>query len=382
MAPPRDEGATVNRPFVMTLVLATLPLTAVAQQAQEAQEAAEKERSILERLEFSGYIQARFEVAQESTLADPLDRFFVRRGRLKATYDADWSKYVLQIDASSSGLSLKDAEVHLIEPWTPYKLELAFGQMKWPFGYEVLESSSAREFPERSRVVRAFASNERDRGAKFIAKAGWFRFQGGVFDGNGIDRPAPYFGRDNDNAKDVIGRVGFEVKWISGGVSGWYGQTYRHASDAPGAPPADWFPRTRLGADLQLKGDVIPLGTSILKAEYIAGRTYWQSGREQFGAPALGWYLALNQYLGKNNVVSFRYDYFDPLAGTGPRESPSEPGQPDKANPIGTYTIALSHYWYEHLRLTAAYEIPVIVSPEGTSDPGDNLLTLQAQVKF
>ncbi|MGA9520211.1 MAG: porin [Myxococcaceae bacterium] len=365
----------MNRLLGVTLLLATLPMAAGAQEK-------EKERGILERLELSGYIQARYVVDQQSTVENPLDRFFVRRGRLKATYDADWSKYVLQIDASSSGLSLKDAEVHLIEPWTPYKLELAIGQMKWPFGFEVMESSSVREFPERSRVVRAFASNERDRGAKFIAKIGWFRFQGGVFDGNGIDRPQPFFGRDNDNAKDVIARAGVDFGWLSGGVSGWYGDTFRHAGAVPGAPPAAWFPRTRLGADLQLKGDLIPLGKSIFKAEYIAGRTYWESGREQFGDPALGWYLALNQHLGKYNVVSFRYDYFDPLAGSGPRESASEPGRPDASNPIGTYTVALSHSWYEHVRLTVAYEIPVTVTPAGTSDPDDNLLTLQAQVKY
>ncbi len=369
----------MNRYLFFMVLWATLPAVASAQEESGpvTLEALTKRVDALDRLSLSGYIQARYLVEQRSTAADPRDTFLIRRGRIKASYDADWSKFVLQIDASGSGVSLKDAEVHLIEPWTPYKIALVVGQTKWPFGYEVVESSSAREFPERTRVVRAFASNERDRGAKFVSKFGWFRFTGGVFNGNGIDREAPFNARDNDDAKDVIGRVGFDLKWISGGISGWYGNTYRHQSEDVSAR---YFDRTRIGADLQLGGKLLPIGKSILRAEYIAGTTYWANNAEQFGRPANGWYALVSQYVGEKSVVSVRYDYFDPAAGTSPSVSSS--GRPSSSNPVGTWGVAVSHTWFEQLRLTAAYEIPVTVAPEGSSDPADNLLTLQAQMKF
>ena len=78
---------------------------------------------------------------------------------------------MLQIDAVPAGVTLKDAEATLFIPGTKQQLSLTLGQMKWPFGYEGPQSSSDREFPERSRVVRDFLPDERDRGAKVSGQA-------------------------------------------------------------------------------------------------------------------------------------------------------------------------------------------------------------------
>ncbi|MHB8874409.1 MAG: porin, partial [Myxococcaceae bacterium] len=168
----------------------------------------------MQRLKLSGYVQARYTNLQGShsgvdASGAPLvkDGFTVRRGRLKATYTAPYSQFVLQIDATPSGLALKDAEAHFFEPWTGQKLELIAGQTKWPFGYEVVQSSGDREFPERTRVVRAFANGERDRGAKLAWKKGIWRATAGVFDGNGTANKG-FSGVDNDTEKDLVGRLG------------------------------------------------------------------------------------------------------------------------------------------------------------------------------
>ena len=80
-----------------------------------------------------------------------LDRFSVRRGRLKATYAGENAEYMLQIDATGDGVVLKDAEATFVDTWTPFNFRLTAGQFKVPFGYEVLQSSADREMPERAR---------------------------------------------------------------------------------------------------------------------------------------------------------------------------------------------------------------------------------------
>jgi hypothetical protein len=340
----------------------------------------EKEQRPRERLKFSGYVQARYVYADHSqpglVAGQPAvrDGFNVRRGRLKATYDATWSKYVLQIDAVPRGVTLRDTEAWLIEPWTGYGLAAIAGQTKVPFGYEVNESSRDRPFPERSRVVRAFVPGERDRGLKLAGKIEWLVFRAGVFDGNGIDNDG-FRATDNDREKDVIGRLGFDLEWISGGVSGWYGKTF---SDEAGRH----FDRNRLGADVQVELELLPFGSTTLKGEYIWGHTWQRNGVEQFGTPASGWYASLIQRLGERNAIAVRYDYFDPSLGTATAADPSAPTRPASTNPIGTLTFGVFHDWDDSLRLSAFYEVPMTRTAGQAIDPDDNVLTLQAQASF
>ncbi len=333
----------------------------------------------LKKLKLSGYAQARYEARQslDETGAGGVNRFYVRRSRLKATYTGDLAQFVLQIDAITSGVSLRDAEATLFIPGTRKNLSLSMGQMKWPFGYEGPQSSSDREFPNRSTVVRAFLPSERDLGARFNGKFGVLRVNAGVFNGNGTGNTG-FIGTDNDKEKDAIGRLGFDLKWISGGVSGWYGNTLgKRASDTFRTA----YARTRLGADLQLYLDMLPFGGTALKAEYITGKTYQRSGVEQFGVPASGWWVLLVQNIGLKNALALRYDYFDPENGRAPSESN---GRLSSTNPVGTFGIAGIHHFSENLKITAAYELPMTATAEGGTieDPRDNLFTLQLQARF
>jgi hypothetical protein len=337
--------------------------------------------------ELSAYIQGRFiwdegSRAGADTRGTPQvkDGFGVRRARLKVRYELDWSKLVLQVDAASRGVALRDAEVHLIEPWTGQRLALVVGQFKWPFGFEVRQSSSEREFPERTRAVRAFFAGERDRGAKLHAKVGWLRADVGLFDGNGIDHRG-FGGVDNDRHKDLVARTGFDLGRLSGGVSGWYGRTLRPDAAEPSAPGA-WFDRNRLGADLQASPALLPIGATTLRAEYIAGRTYFKSGAEAFGVPAAGWYALLAQALGERNTLALRYDRFDPRAGTPDGASSADPSAPASDNSVATLGLAWLHQWNASLRLTLAYEWVLTATPGEAEDPRDNVFTAQLQAKY
>ena len=53
--------------------------------------------------------------------------------------------------------------------------EFTLGQFKIPFGFEVLQSSSDREMPERTAMARALYPGERDRGGRMMYTYDWFR---------------------------------------------------------------------------------------------------------------------------------------------------------------------------------------------------------------
>lgn len=342
----------------------------------------------LSKIKISGYVQARFQYAENSrsgvdAALNPLvkDGFSVRRGRVKTEYTGTISRFMIQIDATPTGVVLKDAEAGVTEPWTGKKyFSLTAGQTKWPFGYEVVQSSGEREFPERTRMVRAFFNAERDRGFKLQFKGGPVRAWFGVFDGNGTNNKG-FIGVDNDTEKDYYGRVAVDFKWFAAGVSGSGGLTYRPTDAING--PGRHYERTRIGLDAQLYLDLLPFGSTAVKAEFIAGRTYQAGNVEVFGQTALGWYGLLVQNIGDHEQVAFRYDFFDPYTGTPNAVDGKDPSKPSSKNAIHTVGIMATHYFDEALKFSVIYELPLLFTG-GTTDvaPKQNVLTLQLQAKF
>lgn len=340
----------------------------------------------LSKIKVSGYVQPRFTYAENSRsgvdaslVSLVKDGFTVRRGRIKTEYTGTVSRFMIQVDAVPSGVTLKDAEAAFTEPWTGKKyFTLIIGQTKWPFGYEVVQSSGEREFPERTRVVRAFFNGERDRGMKIQFKGGPVRAWFGVFDGNGTNNRG-FIGVDNDTEKDFFGRFAVDFKWFAAGISGSGGLTYK-PTDA--TAPGRHYERTRIGFDAQLYLDLLPFGSTAVKAEFIAGRTYQASNVEVFGQSALGWYALLVQNIGDHEQVAIRYDFFDPFTGT-PNAVDKDPSKPSSKNQVHTVGIMATHYFDEALKLSVVYELP-LVATGGTTDspPKQNLLTVQLQAKF
>jgi hypothetical protein len=270
----------------------------------------------LKKLKLSGYVQGRFAL-QESTAADfnttpdsaPSQQgFFIRRGRFKATYDADWSLFAVQLDATPSGVAAKEAFASVKLPWNGFAIDA--GLQLFPFGYEVgVRSSSDLDLLERSAVTRAYLGGEYDLGVALKGGYGPMNFKLGLFNGNGVD--ARQSGLDNDQRKDVIGRLGVDLGMLTGGVSGWYGTTvnYVAADDAE-------YDRYRVGADAQLFLDLIPLGGTAFKGEYIWGRTTISDKNggagDRFGDTGHGWYGLVTQNVGPWNQLAVRYEEFTP----------------------------------------------------------------------
>jgi hypothetical protein len=341
----------------------------------------------MRRLKLSGYVQARW--AWQETPANYYNatpdtapaqqNLFIRRARFKALYDADWSQYAVQLDATTRGVLVKEAYATLK---LPMKLAIDAGLQLFPFGYEVLvRSSSDLDLLERSRVTRYFLSGEYDLGVALRGVYGPVNFKVGLFNGNGVDAwsfASPSAGLDNDQLKDVIGRIGLDLGAVTGGVSGWYGHTIDH-----GTLEDTKHDRFRWGADLQVYLDLLPLGGTAVKGEYIWGRTGIGTANNGAGVnldqTGHGWYALVTQNVGPWNQLAARYEQFTPnnaLDVTAPT-STTVKTQEELQLAIHTFVggnYKLSGAWYHPMNGKKGAAAP--------SDPKADQWLVQAQAKF
>ena len=182
----------------------------------------EADLSKLTKIKISGYIQAQFQNFESPALLSTSQNYFsLRRVRVKFTYEAaDGVKFVLQPDFAPGALSLKDAYVVLNDHWTK-AFSLTAGKFNSP-NYEVEYSSSQRELPERSSVIRALYPGERAIGAKleYNPVNVPIHMQLAVFngpDGLTINNSAGVNqntneNKDYDNYKDLMARITYNLK--------------------------------------------------------------------------------------------------------------------------------------------------------------------------
>jgi hypothetical protein len=361
--------------------LATLEgkIDALAEQYAETK----NDVSALKRLKLSGYLQARWAWLEAPGAVTPYtnnaapakDNFYIRRGRLKAVYDADWSQYVLQIDATPDGVGIKEgyAEVKL-----PAGLAVDAGLQLFPFGYEVgVRSSADLDLLERAKLSTTFLNGEYDLGVALRGVYGPMNFKVGVFNGNGIAGNG--VGRDNDQLKDVIGRLGFDLGHVTGGVSGWYGKTINYR--AAGNPRYD---RSRVGADLQVFLDLLPIGGTAVKGEWIWGKTQIgdtnptdNGAGTNLGKAGMGWYALATQNVGPWNQLAVRYQQFTPVQGATPSATTKVTTTQEIAGAFHTFIgdgYKLSLAYYHPTNRTRFAGTP--------ADPKADQWIVQAQAKF
>jgi len=395
-----------SRSLAVIAALAVAPAAALAQEAAPAQgtqrdlagdvdkvaakadataeRLAEVEASVksLKKLRFSGYVQARYAEGEKAVYGtrSSIDKegFYIRRGRFKAVYDAGNARAGIQLDATASGVSLKEA-------FATVKLPMGFsvdaGQILLPFGYEVGVTSSSRlDVLERSAAIRKLLAGEYDRGVQVNWHRGGLQAKLGVFNGNGVDGGA----YDNDRAKDVVGRVSYDFGVATVGASGWLGtlRVYDDAVSGSTTLPAGDFDRTRIGLDAQAFLDLLPIGGTALKGEFIQGQTIL--GKSLTDAdlvalkaevPQLGWYLLVNQAIGKDDAVAIRYDFYD--------EDTDKTDGEAGAKATGTLAVAYHHCFGGNFKASVLYELPrQVKGPSGFKDPKDDALTVQLQASF
>lgn len=357
-------------------------------------------------------------------------RMMFRRGRLKTQYQGDNSKYTLEFEALPTGVSVKDAEIELDEPWLK-TFALIMGVQDRPFGFEIGYSSSSLETPERTRFEQAFLNGEKDLGTSLSMNPGsdmgmlqYLNLKAGLFTGMGGNAD------EIDHDLDAIGRIGFKAPLldlnlaIDGGFSMYMGSVC-NASDTAFTYGDTSFvrslghkleqtDRTLYGVDAQLYYDIPVLGGTSFRFEYEWGTMPTTSGSNSpylpttpigpftpattIGAPPLynrnvmGWYITWVQNLGSDLQAVVRYDMFDPntdaaesdLGKTGTNLSAADVA-------FGTLGFGGIYHWSGNLKFVAYYDMvkneEVNAKATGglapyTTDLNDNIFTFRAQVKF
>jgi len=406
---------------------------------------------LIKRLKITGYIQAQWQLT-DTAGANTIysggvfpnatnNRFAVRRGRIKFTYENELSTYVLQVDATEKGVVLKDAYLAVKDPWAQF-VTLTAGVFNRPFGYEIAYSSSARETPERARVTQNLFPGERDLGAMITlqpkkgTRYDWIKFDGALVTGNGNNI-------EFDTKKDFIGHLYIakanksETIKYGAGVSYYYGGVFQGSKYVyyPGAATDVTQPglvdstdsnkngfakRHYLGFDGQFSVQS-PIGFTTIRAEYITGQ---QPGAKSVNVSVSagtlldydtyirnvsGGYIYLIQGLGQTkNQLVLKYDWLDPntkVSGTDIMAKTDE-GKNTGLSAADVKYITLGIGWNyrfnSQVKLTAYYEIvknektmlPLssvnvlgkTVYVNGTTntreDLKDNVFTLRIQYKF
>ena len=173
--------------------------------------------------EISGFIQSQYvDEGNEDS------RFLVKAARLKVHADiTDRIAGTLQVDFAREPLIL-DAMVDIA---VVKYANFSVGQFKIPFGYEFQLSRPDLEAIDRSLIMSTAFGNGgsgpyvRDVGAMLSGKFKLFDYQIAAVNGTGYDyhgESEEYnslfanWNRDNNNAKDIVGRVGIGIPMFAG----------------------------------------------------------------------------------------------------------------------------------------------------------------------
>jgi hypothetical protein len=311
-----------------------------------------------------GYLQGQYENHQDSQDqlqqgGDPLNqnRFLLRRARLKIEKEWQYASAMIELDGNTvrgPALGVQHAEASLV-----YRgqrglhelpiLKLTVGLFDVPFGYELTESPRKRFFMERSLLSRAFFPAEPDLGVRLSAALAWFRATVAITNGEPLGERTGFAGRDPNDAKDLVARVGAEFSPVSqlrlsGGVSVLTGKGFSPGTDVTKGGVVQWhdtnedgfigvneltavpsttglpsqsFQRWAVGGDVHAQLDSW-LGATRLDFEVVVANNM---DRGLFIAnPILtgidnreiGFMIGATQEILNYGVVGFRYDSYDP----------------------------------------------------------------------
>ena len=405
----------------------------------------------LAKIKVGGYVQAQWQYADSLSqasvnggnfTASSRERMILRRARLKTTWQGTTSRFVLEIDALPAGITIKDVNAQITEPWLK-AFSLTAGVQDRPFGFEVGYSSSAIELPERTRGSQVLMPGEKDLGVEIefagTEKMGLlelFNLKAGVFTGVGVNNPITTTPAanliENDNEKDYIGRAGFAIPFydinmaIDGGFSAYLGKVTNSTGKAAkvgsigdtltwvnetGKAALDAYDRNLMGVDAQLYYDIPYIGGISLRGEYWWGDWVSVSGNNGLYAFAVdtngvyerkvaSWYVMAVQNIGGMNQIAVRYDMFDPNTDVEGDDIGKFKSSRLNVNDAAQSTLGLAwnFFWDEAVRFTFNYDFNMnekvnsaaagsnaantAAFKKWSDDFDNNQMTVRMQVKF
>jgi hypothetical protein len=230
---------------------------------------------------FTGYVQADYRTALDDELDAPLEGFFIRRARLASIIElAPTISAVAHVDVSASPIA---RDININFSGIP-GATVRFGQFIAPFSLERMTSTSRLALIDRSAVAELLTPS-RDLGAMvFNAKPfwGWLSYYAAVVNGTGQNT------RDDNEAKDVVGRVSAAIPWAKGltasvnanGGTQPEGTRRRYGADLAYERPrfratAEWIEQTLDGPEDRTMTGLVLIGVwkrpAKKRTEYFAG---------------------------------------------------------------------------------------------------------------
>ena len=382
---------------------------------------------VVKKLKVSGYLQAQWESTQSegtlrvgesrNALTEPgdMNRFGIRRGRLKTTYEDFGCQGVFELDINDKSISIKDVYLKVLDPWTNV-FSLYGGVFNRPFGYEIPYSTGSLETPERSRFINTLLTDERDLGAMLAIQAPktsiWnpLKLEAGLFAGNGINR-------DNDSKKDFIGHLTYvnsvgDFKFGMG-TSMYYGFVAQQSKkiytmnsgssfsvDSTLTNKGAFAKRIYYGIDGQLAFSSV-VGITNIRSEFVFGQqpgaidasrspngsSYTNTG-DTYIRNFTGGYIQFLQDIGTTkHTLLVKYDWYDPntkIANDQLGIAGTFTGKGDVA--FSTLAFGYHYRMNRNVKLVANYDINVNESSTNLSsfktEKKDNTITLRIQYKF
>jgi len=402
------------------------PIDTLSRSVQNMQDDLNK----LKRMKITGYLQPQFQYIDSAGAPSVaggdftngsnkyFSRFMMRRGRFKFTYDYKNVRLMINTDVTEKGLFMRETYVKLTDSkWKMFSLTA--GLLQDQFGFELNQSSSERETPERARYNQTLFPTERDLGVfgtmEFPKTSGLHGLRVDAAVMNGSAGVASEF----DSHKDFTGRLQYtktttnEKVSYGVGASSYYGgyrigavkdydPTILSNGDKGFAFAADTANYNRVarriyfGADAQLTIDW-KAGVTTLRAEYIQGE---QPGTDKTtrspGAPPTsaiyhrdfnGAYFYFIQNIGQSKFqLVAKYDWYDPNVNVAGKEI-GKTGTNTKLGDVrfDTYGLGFTYRLNGFVKLMTYYDI---VQNEETLVPGyskdikDNVMTIRLQFKY
>lgn len=202
-------------------------------------------------LTVAGFVQADALTVAGDDLGESEDTFRLRRARIGISGDfAPRVGWALSAELSGSP-HVRDA--YMTVRFAP-QFQVRVGQFYPQYSLERMTSSSRLEAIDRTRMTEAL-SYERNPGVMVLngePYRGWITYAVAAFNGTGMNRS------DNNDAKDVTGRVVITPPWMEGvsiGVNGGAGEQ----------PDGD---RERVGADINFDRGPVRAAVEVLRETY------------------------------------------------------------------------------------------------------------------
>ncbi len=262
----------------------------------------------------TGYLQGRLQSIGDSAL------FLLRRVRLGAQGNlTPWASYKAQAELRSGGTGTTAATVAATDlylalthgPWLA-----TIGQSKTPLSVEFIRSATVLELPERSMAVDSLSPN-RDVGLKLEWNtAGAVSLQGGIFNGDGINRAA-----NRDKRFLYVGRAVIRAaSGVHAGVSAaakpdtttWDAEAWVERGRV--AVRGEFLARHRAGADVTTLGWYALAAYGVVpKRLQLVGRVQQFDPNDRAGADRVTGYSGGAQYFftGDDLKLQLEYTVFD-----------------------------------------------------------------------